>query len=182
MKKRNLKDNLRDYFNRWKNNTIRLNDKDDKNEIFAALFKNIMIHNQRRILYKRFNQWRQRPKVDVHGEMAKITNLEKTLKDLLQNNLLNEKKLFLDNLGKTRADRALRNAGGKMLKNYNRKGINELRYYFNKWRKQINKEQISDLNKQLLKNVFTNKDVINNRNTLSKYFARWRLFVSDKNN
>ena len=36
MKKRNLKDNLRDYFNRWKNNTIRLNDKDHKNEIFAA--------------------------------------------------------------------------------------------------------------------------------------------------
>ena len=42
MKKRNLKDNLRHYFNRWKNNTIRLNDKDHKNEIFAALFKNIM--------------------------------------------------------------------------------------------------------------------------------------------
>ena len=182
MKKRNLKDNLRDYFNRWKNNTIRLNDKDHKNEIFAALFKNIMTHNKRRVLYKRFNQWRQRPKVDVHGEMAKITNLEKTLKNLLQNNLLEEKKIFLDNLGKTRADRALRNAGGKIFKNYNRKGVNELRYYFNKWRKQINKDQISDLNKQLLRNVFTNKNVINNRNTLSKYFARWRLFISDSKN
>ena len=41
---------------------------------------------------------------------------------------------FFDNLGKTRADRALRNAGGKIFKNYNRKGINELRYYFNRWR------------------------------------------------
>jgi hypothetical protein len=80
MKRRNLKDNLRDYFNRWKNNTIRLNDKDHKNEIFAALFKNIMNHNERRILYKRFNQWRQRPKVDIHGEMAKFTNFEKIFK------------------------------------------------------------------------------------------------------
>ena len=182
MKRRNLKDNLRDYFNRWKNNTIRLNDKDHKNEIFAALFKNIMNHNERRILYKRFNQWRQRPKVDVHGEMSKITNLEILLKKILQNNLINEKKIFLDNLSKTRADRALKKAGGKIFKNYNRKGINELRYYFNKWRKQINKDQITTLSKQVLKNVFTNKEVIINRNTLAKYFARWRLFISDRKN
>ena len=182
MKRRNLRDNLRDYFNRWKNNSIRLNDKDHRNEIFAALFKNIMIHNEKRILYKRFNQWRQRPKVDVHGEMSKITNFEKIMKSLYQNNLIEVKKLFLDNLGKTRADRALRNAGGKILKNYNRRGINELRYYFNKWRRQINKDHIMTLNKQIIKNVFTNKEIINNRNTLSKYFARWRLFISDSKN
>ena len=182
MKRRNLKDNLRDYFNRWKNNTIRLNDKDHKNDIFAALFKNIMNHNERRILYKRFNQWRQRPKVDVHGEMAKITSFDKILKKILQNNLLNEKQTFFDNLGKTRADRALRNAGGKIFKNYNRKGINELRYYFNRWRKQINKDHVSDLHQQLLRNALRNKSGINNRNVLSKYFARWRLFVSDSKN
>ena len=182
MKRRNLKDNLRDYFIRWKNNTIRLNDKDHKNEIFAALFKNIMNHNKRRILYKRFNQWRQRPKVDVHGEMAKITTFEKIMKSLLKNNLLNEKKIFLDNLGKTRATRALRNAGGKIFKNYNRKGVNELRYYFNKWKRQINKYQVSDLHKQIIKKVFTYKEGKNNRNTLSKYFARWRLFISDSKN
>jgi len=46
----------------------------------------------------------------------------------------------LDSLAKTRADRALKKAGGKIFKNYNRKGINELRYYFNKWRKQINND------------------------------------------
>ena len=182
MKKRNLKDNLRHYFNRWKNNTIRLNDKDHKNEIFAALFKNIMNHNERRILYKRFNQWRQRPKVDIHSEIAKFTNLEKILKSVVKTTLIEDKKTFFDNLGKTRADRALKNAGGKILKNYNRKGINELRHYFNKWRKQINKDQVHELNQQIIKKVFMKKDIMNNRNTLSKYLARWRLFVSDNKN
>ena len=100
MKRRNLKDNLRDYFNRWKNNTIRLNEKDYRNEIFATLAKNLINSKDRRILYKRFNQWRQRPKIDVHGEMAKITNLEKLLKKIFQNNLIDEKKIFLDKLSK----------------------------------------------------------------------------------
>ena len=39
-------------------------------------------------LQKKFNQWRQRPKVDIHGEMAKFTNLEKILK-YEENNLFN---------------------------------------------------------------------------------------------
>ena len=76
MKRRNLKDNVRDYFNRWKNNTIRLDDKDYRNNIFATLIKNLMSNMERRILYKRFNQWRQRPKVDVHEEMSKIKDFE----------------------------------------------------------------------------------------------------------
>ena len=42
MKRRNLKDNVRDYFNRWKNNTIRLDDKDYRNSIFATLIKNLI--------------------------------------------------------------------------------------------------------------------------------------------
>ena len=182
MKRRNLKDNLRDYFNRWKNNTIRLNDKDYRNEIFATLVKNLINSKDRRILYKRFNQWRQRPKVDIHGEMSKIANFEMILTKIIKNNLEPEKEEFLDKLSKTRADRALKNAGGKIFKNYGKKDQNLLKYYFYKWRKQINKEQINDLNQQLLKYVITNKEIINNRNILSKYFTRWRLFVGDNKN
>ena len=182
MKRRNLKDNLRDYFNRWKNNTIRLNDKDYRNEIFATLVKNLINSKDRRILYKRFNQWRQRPKVDIHGEMSKITNFEMILTKILKNNLEPEKEEFLDKLSKTRADRAIKRAGGKIFKNYGKKDQNLLKYYFYKWRKQINKEQINDLNQQLLKYVITNKEIINNRNRLSKYFTRWRLFVGDNKN
>ena len=182
MKRRNLKNNLRDYFNRWKNNTIRLNDKDYRNEIFATLVKNLVSNMERRILYKRFNQWRQRPKVDVHGEMSKIKNFEIIIKKVFQNNLYPDKEEFLDKLSKTRADRTLKNAGGKIFKNYGKKDKNLLKYYFYKWRKQINKDQISDLHQQLLKALIINNQTINNRNLLSKYFTRWRLFVGDSRN
>ena len=57
-----------------------------------------------------------------------------------------------------------------------------MKYYFYKWRKQIKKDQINDLNQQLLKLLITNKETINNRHILSKYFTRWRLFVSDNKN
>ena len=182
MKRRNLKDNLRDYFNRWKNNTVRLNDKDYRNEIFATLIKNLMNNMEKRILYKRFNQWRQRPKVDINEEMSKFKTFETILKRVFQNNLQPEKEDFLDKLGKTRADRALKQAGGKIFKNYGKKDQNLLKYYFYKWRKQINKDQISDLNKQLLKVLINNKEILNNRNLLAKYFTRWRLFVGDNKN
>ena len=182
MKRRNLKDNLRDYFNRWKNNTIRLDDKDYRNNIFATLIKNLINNKERRILYKRFNQWRQRPKVDVHEEMSKVTTFEKTITEILKNNINPEKQRFINNLRKTRADRAIKRAGGKIIKNYGKKDQNLLRHYFYKWRKQINKDQISDLHHQLLRYVITNKETINNRNILSKYFTRWRLFVGDNRN
>jgi hypothetical protein len=182
MKRRNLKNNLRDYFNRWKNNTIRLNDKDYRNDIFATLVKNIINNMEKRILYKRFNQWRQRPKVNVHEEMSKITNFDIIMKKIFKNNIYPEKEEFFDRLSKTRADRALKNAGGKIFKNYGKKDKNLLKYYFYKWRKQINKDQISDLHQQLLKALIINNQTINNRNLLSKYFTRWRLFVGDSRN
>ena len=94
MKRRNLKDNLRDYFNRWKNNTIRLNDKDYRNEIFATLVKNLINNKDRRILYKRFNQWRQRPKVDIHDEMSKIKNFEIIMKKVIKMIFNRKKKNF----------------------------------------------------------------------------------------
>jgi len=182
MKRRNLKNNVRDYFNRWKNNTIRLDDKDYRNNIFATLIKNLMSSMERRILYKRFNQWRQRPKVDVHGEMSKIKDFEYILKKVMKTNLYPEKDEFFNRIRRTKADRAIKRAGKKIFKNFGKKDKNLLRYYFYKWRKQINRDQISDLHQQLLKFLITNKETIYNRNTLAKYFARWRLFVSDSQN
>ena len=127
MKRRNLKDNLRDYFNRWKNNTIRLNDKDKRNKIFTTLVKNLINSKDRRILYKRFNQWRQRPKVDTHGEMSKIKNFEIILSKIYKNHLQPEKEELFDKFIKTRADRELKRSEGKISKNYGKK----TRIYYN---------------------------------------------------
>ena len=182
VKRRNLKNNLRDYFQRWKNNTIRLNDKDYRNSIFAALIKTILKNKEKRILSSKFNKWRQRPKTDIKKEMSKFRDFRKTIIKVLKNNLIPEKKEFLEKLNKTRTERAIKKAGGKILKNYGKKGKNLLRYYFYKWRKETKKNEIEDLHRQLLRYLINNKEIIIKKNKLARYFYRWKLFTSDSKN
>ena len=35
---------------------------------------NLLKDIEKRILYKRFAQWRQRPKIDINNEMSKVRN------------------------------------------------------------------------------------------------------------
>ena len=182
VKKRNLKDNLRDYFQRWKNNTIRLNDKDYRNNIFATLIKTILKNQEKRILSRKFNKWRQRPKTDIKKEMSKFRDFRKTIITIFKNHLIPEKKAFLEKLNKTRAERAIKKAGGKIFKNYGKKDKNLLRYYFYKWRKETKKNEIEDLHRQLLRYLINNKELLNKRNLLARYLYRWKLFTSDSKN
>ena len=182
IKRRNLKDKLRDLFDRWKNKKIRLDDKDKRNELYKNLLKNIINKIEKRILYKRFNQWRTRPKVDVNGEMKKITTLTDILKKVVKNYYNDDYKNFLVNLEKTRDIHSLINAGKNLYKIYNNKRNILLRYYLYKWRSQIKDDELKDLHKQLLKFLLTSLEAKNDRNALSKYFTRWRLFVGDGKN
>ena len=182
IKRRNLKDNLRDYFNRWKNNTIRLDDKDKRNELYKTLLKNIISKIEKRILYKRFNQWRARPKVDVTGEMKKVVNFTKIVQKIIKNYYNDDYQTFIEKLEKTRDVHSLKNAGKNLYKIYNNKSKMLLRYYLYKWRSQIKDDELKDLHKQLLKFLITSLEVKNDRNALSKYFTRWRLFVGDGKN
>ena len=182
LKRRNLKDLLRKAFDIWKNKTIRLDDKDKRNDIYKTLLKNIINNIEKRILRKKFNQWRQRPKIDINDEFKKIALFNDKLHELFKNHYLDDFKYFLDNLEKTRDEHALRRAGKSMYKIYDKKNNILLKYYFYKWRSKIKDEEIKDLHKQLLRYIITSLEVKNNRNTLAKYFTRWRLFVGDGKN
>ena len=182
IKRRNLKDNLRDIFDKWRNKKIRLDDKDKRNDIYKTLLKNIISKIEKRILAKRFNQWRQRPKVDVTGEMKKITTFTEILKKVVKNYYDDDYKTFLDKLEKTRDEHSLKNAGKNLYKIYDNKRKILLRYYLYKWRSQIKDYELKDLHKQLLKFLITSLEVKNDRNALAKYFTRWRLFVGDGKN
>ena len=182
IKRRNLKDNLREYFDRWRNKKIRLDDKDKRNDLYRTLLKNIINKIEKRILSKRFNQWRQRPKLDVNEEMKKIFNFTKIVQKIFKNYYNDDYKTFLDKLEKTRDDHSLKKAGNNLFKIYNNKSKILLRFYLYKWRSQIKDDELKDLHKQLLKYLITSLEVKNDRNTLSKYFTRWRLFVGDGKN
>ena len=184
IKRRYLKDKLKDYFNKWKNNTKRLEDKDKRNELYKTLFKNIVSKIEKRILYKRFNQWRKRPKVNVNEEMKKVVDFTKILQKIVKNYYNDDYKTFLSKFERTRDTHALNNAGKKLFKIYNNKGrmILKLKYYFYKWRSKIKDVELKDLHKQLLKYIVSSSIAKHDRNTLAKYFTRWRLFVSDDKN
>ena len=182
IKKRNLKELKRKIFDSWKNKTIRLNDKDKRNGIYNSLLKNIINNIEKRILQKKFNQWKQRPKIDINDEFKKIALFNDKIYNTFKDHFLNEYKIFLNRLEKTRDKHALRKAGKDMYKIYNKKIYIYLKYYFYKWRSKIKDEEIKDLHKQLLRYIIASLDAKNDRNTLSKYLTRWRLFVGDGKN
>ena len=182
LKRRNLRNNLRDLFTKWKNKNIRLEDKDKRNELYKTLLKNIINKIEKRILYKRFNQWRKRPKVNINDEMKKIVDFTNILNKIFRNSYLEEYKKFLEQLDKTRDEHCINNAGKNIFKAYKGKGKSELRFYFNKWRNQIKDESIKKLNLNLLKFAVNSIETKSIRNLLSKYLTRWRLFIEDKKN
>ena len=182
LKRRNLKDKLRDLFNEWKYKTIRLDDKDKRNDLYVRLLKNIINKFEKRILYKRFNQWRTRPKVDVNNEMKKVVTITKVLEKIFKDYYTDDYKTFLEKLEKTRDDHSLQNAGKNLFKIYNNKSKILLRYYLYKWRSKLKDYELKDLHHQLLKFLVTSLEGKNDRNVLSKYFSRWRLFVGDGKN
>ena len=182
IKKRNLKDNLRNLFDRWKNNKIRLDDKDKRNNLYQTLLKNLINKIEKRILFNKLNKWRERPKVDLTEKMKKINDFTQILQKIFKNYYSDDYEDFLNKLEKTRDDHALKRAGKIMLKKYKKKDDILLRYYIYKWRSKIKDEELKDLHLQLLKFLINSLELKNDRNNLHKYFTRWRLFVGDGKN
>ena len=182
IKKISLKDKLKNYFDEWKNKTLRLDDKDKRNELYRTILKNIINKINNRILHKRFNQWHIKPISDPKEEMKKVNNFTNKLNGIFRKNFYDTYKSFLDKLDKTRDEHSLKNAANKLFKICNNKRRVILRYYLFKWRSQIKNDELNELHRQLLKYIITTLNRKNNRNELGKYFTRWRLFVGENKN
>ena len=180
IKRRKIRERLRTVINKWQEKTIKIKNKTRTNTVYNTLLKNLVKNIEKRILYKRFNQWRQRPKININDEMSKVKNITDVLSNIFKNNVRSEKYDFLDKLETTRADRAIQKTSKKLYKNYKKKSRRLLRHYFYKWRSQTKNSEITELQNQLLKYLFMSKENRLNRLNLAKYTTRWRLFVSDK--
>ena len=180
IKRRKIRDKLRQFLNKWKENTLKIDDKNKRNDIYRNLLINILKNREKRILYKRFTQWRQRPKIDINNEMSKVRNFAEVLTKIYKDNIRSEKYDFLDKLETTRAERAITKSTKKIYKAYKTKSRRLLRHYFYKWRNQTKNSEITELQNQLLKYLFFSRENHYNRLNLAKYMARWRLFTSEK--
>ena len=178
LKQRYLNRKLRDNIQKWKTQTFKVGAKDKRDKLYKALL--LVIHNKlkNRILQKRFNQWRQRPKInidDIYNKNKFLVNvLEKISKKLIEP----DKKKFIKNLKKTKAPRAYKKVGGKILSKYLNKDKTILRRYFYKWKGKVRDYQIKDLKIKVLKFLYTANQERNRRNMLSQFLSRWKLFIS----
>ena len=104
------------------------------------------------------------------------------LYNIYKTHFLDDYITFIERLYKTRSERILRKAGKNIYKIYKKKNTILLKYYLYKWRSKIKDEEIKELHKQLLRYIITTLETKSERNTLAKYFTRWRLFVGDGKN
>ena len=114
--------------------------------------------------------------------MKKIVEFTKIVQKIYKDYYQDDYADFLERLERTRDNHSLQNAGRNLFKIYNNKSKILQRYYLYKWRSQIKDDELKDLHKQLLRFLITPLDAKNERNSLSKYFTRWRLFVGEGKN
>ena len=180
IKRRKIRDSLRSCLNKWRENTIKIDNKNERNNIYSTMLCNLLKNIEKRILYKRFAQWRQRPKIDINNEMSKIRNLVDVLTKIYKNKIRSEKYDLLDKLETTRAERAIIKSAKRIFKAYKTKSRRLMRHFFYKWRSQTKNSEITELQNQLLKYLFISRENHTNKLNLAKYMTRWRLFTSDK--
>ena len=179
LKQRYLNRKLRDYLQKWKNQSIKANAKEKYDKLYKALLLGLHNKLKTRILQKRFNQWRQRPKIDINGIYNKNKLLVNILENISKQLIKPDKEYFLKNLNKTKAPRAYKKVGGKILSKYINKDKNLLRHYFFKWRGKTRDLAIKDLKAKLLKFLYLTNQERNKRNILSQFLSRWKLFISE---
>ena len=174
LKQRYLNRKLRDNLQNWKNQTFKVGAKDKRDKLYKALL--LVIHNKlkNRILQKRFNQWRQRPKINIDDIYNKNKFLVNTLEKISKKLIEPEKKKFIQNLKKTKAPRAYKKVGGKILSKYLNKDKTILRRYFYKWKGKVRDYHIKDLKTKVLKFLYSANQERNRRNKLSQFLSKWK--------
>ena len=174
IKKLSDKELLRKYFNRWKNKTLKRTDTQLIHKLLAKLIEITSNNYKRKILAKKFNKWRRAAKVNPYDSLQKARDIYDLIDLIKKVFIQNRGDEFLDRLDKTRnPDRFNR----KIYKLYKKREKNDkdlLRKYFNKWRKQIDKENIKILKSKILYRIFDKKNSGKDKELLNKYFQRWK--------
>ena len=182
LKKLSDKDLLRKYFNIWKNNTLKQKSKDALYELLARLILINANNFKKKILAKKFNQWRHKaiPEQETYEVTKVIDNLQKAkdindfadkIKKVMIKNLGPE---FLDKLGKYRNPEYINNRLRRLYKKKEKEEKDLLREAFNKWKDAVNKKNIKLLRSKILYKIYEkNKDNLT-KYLLNKYFQIWK--------
>ena len=164
---------LRKYFNRWRNNALKGVDPETLYKLLAKLIEITSNNHKRKILAKKLNKWRRAAGVNPNDSLEKarnISDLIDLLKKIFVQNLGDE---FLDRLDKTRNPNRFKNKLMKMYKIRENKDKDLLRKYFDKWRNNVQRENVKLLKSKLIYKIY-DKNSTKDKELLNKYFQRWK--------
>ena len=173
IKKLSDNDLLRKYFNKWRNNALKGIEPEALYKLLAKLIEITSNNYKRKILAKKFNKWRRlaglKP-TDSFEKAKKISDLIDLIKKIFIQNLGDE---FLDRLDKTRNPNRFKNRLMRFYKMREKKNKDLLRKYFDKWRNNVQKENVKKLKSKLIYKIY-DKDSRKDKELLNKYFQRWK--------
>ena len=167
---------LKDFFNKWKNNTFRRKNNDIITRMFIKIIKIIIANNTKKILSKRFNQWRNNVRIlkGKNNTFLKSKNTYDFIEHLKK--YINRKYLsdLLDKLKLLRKENMIYDALLKILIRYeNKNDRNLMRNALNKWKRIISNEKIENLKGKLLLKLYDKFKTNKIKDALKKYLSIW---------
>ena len=163
---------LKDFFNKWKNNTFRRKNNDIITRMFIKIIKIIIANNTKKILSKRFNQWRNNVRIlkGKNNTFLKSKNTYDFIEHLKK--YINRKYLsdLLDKLKLLRKENMIYDALLKIIIRYeNKNDRNLMRNALNKWKRIISNEKIENLKGKLLLKLYDKYKTNKIKDALKKY-------------
>ena len=157
IKKLSDKDLLRKYFNIWKNNVLKKKSKDALYELLARLILINANNFKKKILAKKFNQWRHKAipepepyvqkEIDSLKKAKDVDDFTNIIKKVMIKNLGPE---FMDKLDKYRNPERINNRLRRLYKRKEKEEKDLLKKAFDKWKDIINKKNIKILRSKIL--------------------------------
>ena len=180
IKKLSDKDLLRKYFDIWKRNAFKIKSKDALYKLLAKLMLINSNNFKKKILAKKFNEWRHKVKPEPiliptsQDSLKKANDFVNKLKKTLIKNLGDE---FFDKLDQYRNPERFNNKLLRLYKQRKTADKNLLQKAFNKWKNATNKKILRALKSKILYKIYEkNNSNLNNlkKDLLNKYFQIWK--------
>ena len=176
VKIRKLSDNelLRKYFNIWRNKALKGIDPQTIYKLLAKLMEITGNNYKRKILAKKFNQWRRAANVRPTDSLQKAKNLYDLMELIKKIYVQKYGDDFLDRLDKTRNPDRFKRRLVKLYKIREKNDKELLRKYFNKWRQKVLEDNVKYLKSKIMYKLYDKNTSGQDKELLNKYFQRWK--------
>jgi hypothetical protein len=168
-----IKRHWRNFLLRWRRITSKLLLKDSSQSMFFRLLNSNTTRIRRRILIKRFNQWRRKPEIDINSIYTRNKTFCESVRKYAINNLRSMNIFFL--LSHYKSIKKVAKALSFLAELASQGVKGKVKQAISKWRK--NARRLSSLitKAKILKNALSRHNMKHNLQDLGATFHKWKL-------